>query len=293
MHPLKRAVPLALAVGLISAVPGVAAAKPREHAPKAHKAGGDVVAPIYPGLVNTRLIRTQKALDRAIGYADDGQTAQAVSALYSSRLQVKLAWKAAQYYIQHAPPPPPPDDLQRGAIPVRSSRGHAAHKARVRAHKSGGAVAGSTIADQYTTTGAVLDLQHAVEQTAIGMIDTAHGALRDSLSKTIFTALDQRDAAVAYIHSIDVPPPPPDDLARSSRAPVARASGGAVVGAWSTVMPPISDEIGDEINQIDGVISLSTTLGAGIKRILQDAELQALHTQGTINTFWPPVPADD
>ena len=289
MHPMRRAVPLALAVGLISAAPGVAAAKPREHAPKARAAGGSVAPPIFPGLVNTRLIRTQKALDRAIGYADDGQSAQAVSALYSSRLQVKLAWKAAKYYIEHAPPPPPPGDgLQRGAIPVRSAR-----TARVRAHKSGGAVAGNTVADQFVTAGAVLDLQHAVAQTAIGMIDTAHGTLRDSLSKTIFTALDQRDAAVAYIHSIDTPPPPAG-LARSSRAPVARASGAPVGGSgWATVMPPISDEIDDEINQVDGVIALSTTLGAGIKRILQDAELQDVKTQRTINGYWPALPGDD
>ena len=65
------------------------------------------------------------------------------------------------------------------------------------------------MADQYTTAGGVLDMQHNVAQTAIGMIDTAHGKLRDSLSRTIFTALDQRDAAVAYIHSIDITPPPP------------------------------------------------------------------------------------
>jgi hypothetical protein len=70
----------------------------------------------------------------------------------------------------------------------------------------------------------VLDLQHSVAQTAIGMIDSAHGTLRHSLSKTIFTALDQRDTAIAYIHSVDIPPPPAgDDL-------IARASGGAVPG---------------------------------------------------------------
>jgi hypothetical protein len=63
-----------------------------------------------------------------------------------------------------------------------------------------------TIADQYQTTGAVLDLQHSVAQTAIGMIDAAHGTLRDSLSRTMFLALDERDAAIAYIHSIDTPP---------------------------------------------------------------------------------------
>jgi ribosomal protein S9 len=131
-----------------------------------------------------------------------------VSSLYSARLQVKLAWRAAKYVIQHAPPP-----VVRGED--------------LRARVSGGAPAGGAIADQYAITGAVLDLQHSVAQTAIGMIDTAHGALRDSLSRTLFLALDQRDAAVAYVHSIDVPPPVGDDL-------LAHKSGGAVAGTWAT-----------------------------------------------------------
>jgi hypothetical protein len=67
--------------------------------------GGGGAAPTYPGLVNSRLERTGKALDRAVDYADDGQPDKAVSSLYTARLQVKLAWRAAKYVIQHAPPP--------------------------------------------------------------------------------------------------------------------------------------------------------------------------------------------
>jgi hypothetical protein len=118
------------------------------------------------------------------------------------------------------------------------------------------------------------------------MIDTAKGALRDSLSRTIFTALDQRDAAIAYIHSIDVPPPVGDDKR-------ARVSGGAVAGTWSTVMPPVGDAIGDEIDQIDGAQALSSTLGPGVKGVLRDAELQNVKSQQAITTFWPPVVGDD
>jgi hypothetical protein len=191
-----------------------------------------------------------------------------VSSLYTARLQVKLAWRAAKYVVQHAPPPVVGgDDL--------------------RARVSGGAPAGGTVADQYATTGAVLDLQHSVAQTAIGMIDSAHGTLRDSLSKTIFTALDQRDTAIAYIHSVDIPPPPAgDDL-------IARASGGAVAGSWGTVMPAVGDAAGDEVNQIDGALDLSTTMGAGVRGVLLDAELQIVKTQRTITQFWPPVVGDD
>ena len=64
-------------------------------------------------------------------------------------------------------------------------------------------------------------------------------------------------------------------------------------GTWATVMPPIADEVGDEIDQIEGVTGLSSTLGAGIKRVLQDAELQDVKTQRTITGYWPPVPGDD
>ena len=273
MHPLRRALPFALAVGLIAA--GPAAAAPHDgHAPVARAAGTDGPPPALPGLVNTRLVRTQKALDRAVDNADDGNIDKAVSALYTTRLQLKLAWRAAKHKIEHSPATPPvPDD--KGRIPVRAAKAAKSKRA-----------AAAAIADQYTTAGAVLDMQHNVASTAIGMIDQAHGKLRDSLSRTIFTALDQRDIAVAYIHSIDItPPPPPDKL-------LARASGAPVGGTWATIMPSIADEVGDEIDQIEGVTGLSSTLGVGIKRVLQDAELQDVKTQRTIAGYWPPVPGD-
>jgi hypothetical protein len=273
MHSLRGTLPLALAVGLVVAAPAAAAP-----GPIARTAGSDAAPPVYPGLVNTRLVRTQKALDRAVDYADDGATDKAVSALYTARLQVKLAWRAGKYAIEHAPPAAPGDDLlQRLRARAHRARTHRIVRVRVRA---------SAVADPYTTGGGVLDMQHVVAQTAIGMIDTAHGRLRDNLSRTIFTALDQRDAAVAYIHSIDVPPPPGDGL-------IARASGAPVGGSWATVMPPVTEEVDDEINQIEGALALSSTLGVGIKRVLQDAEFQAVKTQRTINQYWPPVPGDD
>jgi hypothetical protein len=263
MSPLRPAVALAIAACAVAAAPAAAKERP---APIAHAAGGSAGPPTYPGLVNNRLIRTQKALDRAIDYADDGDNAKAVSALYTARLQVKLAWRAAKYVIQHAPPPVAGDDLI--------------------ARASGGAPAAGTLADQFQTSGAVLDLQHDVAQASIGMIDTAKGTLRDSLSRTLFLALDQRDTAIAYIHSLDVPPPPGDDL-------VAHMSGGAVGGSWASIMPAVGSAAGDEIDQIDGAMDLSSTLGTGVRGVLRDAELQVLKTQKTIDQYWPPLPADD
>jgi hypothetical protein len=263
MHHLKAALPLALAACAIAASP---AAAMTGDGPTAKASGGDAGPPTYPGLVNSRLVRTQKALDNAVGYADDGDTAHAVNSLYNARLQVKLAWRAAKYVIQHAPPPPAGDGLA--------------------ARMSGGAPPGGTIADQFKTAGAVLDLQHSVTQTAIGMIDTAHGTLRDSLSRTMFLALDQRDAAIAYIHSIDVPPPAGGD------GIAAHKSGGAVAGSWGTIMPAVGTVVGDEIDQIEGALDLSTTLGKGVRGVLKDAELQTVKTQRTITTYWPPVVGD-
>jgi hypothetical protein len=57
-------------------------------------------------------------------------------------------------------------------------------------------------------------------------------------------------------------------------------------------MPAVADHADDEINQIEGTIALSQTLGAGIKRVLKDAEFQAIKTQRTVNQFWPPAPSD-
>jgi hypothetical protein len=270
MKSLRRAVPVALAVSVLAAVPAGAA----EHGAVAHASGTDAPPPVLPASVNTRLVRTQKALDRAVDNADDGQTDKAVTSLYTARLQLKLAWRAAKRKIEHSPATPPVVD-DKANIPVRVAR----KSARARA---------AAVADQYATAVGVLDMQHTVAATAIGMIDMAHGKLRDSLSRTIFLALDQRDAAVAYIHSKDtVPPPAPD------KGAIARASGAPVGGTWATVMPDIADEVGDEIDQIEGVMELSTTLGAGIKRVLQDAELQDVKTQRTITGFWPPLPAGD
>ncbi len=181
MHPLRADMPLALAACAIVASP--AAAKPGD-GPTARASGGSAGPPIYPGLVNSRLVRTQKALDHAIGYADDGDTAKAVNSLFNARLQVKLAWRAAKYAIQHAPPPPTGDGLK------------------------------------------------------------------------------------------------------------ARQSGAAVAGSWATIMPPVGDAVEDEIDQIEGAMDLSTTLGKGVREVYQDAELQTVKTQRTITTYWPPVVGD-
>ena len=66
---------MALSVGLVAAAP--AGAQPgHHHGDQAGRGGGDV-----PTRVAKRIKRAERALDRASGYADDGNEASATSAL--------------------------------------------------------------------------------------------------------------------------------------------------------------------------------------------------------------------
>lgn len=86
---LKRTIALtALSVGLVSA--GPAAAQGGHHGGDRARDGGDV-----PSRVAKRVKRAERALDRASGYADDGNDASAVSALSGVRKNLAAATKAA------------------------------------------------------------------------------------------------------------------------------------------------------------------------------------------------------
>jgi hypothetical protein len=230
--------------------------------PPAHTAGGDVGPLTYPSLVDVRLVRAEAALARAVEYADTAQADKAVVELTTARIQLRKAWIGAKYVVDHAPPPVAGDGSV-GRISVAVAPPNAA------------------ISD---TAFAVLSLQHEVAATSVGLIDTAKGTLLSSLSTTIFAALNGRDAAIAYIHSIEPPP-----VAGDGRAP-ARTSGAPVGGTFATVMPNAASQVDDEILQLDGTLAAGTSLGAA--RVLRAAELQAVKTQKTINTYWPALPAD-
>jgi hypothetical protein len=90
MH-LKRTIGLmALSVGLVAA--GPAGAQPGGHPGHGHgaHAGGDV-----PSRVANRVKRAERALDRASGYADDGNDTAAASSLGGVRKNLAAASKAA------------------------------------------------------------------------------------------------------------------------------------------------------------------------------------------------------
>src|SRR3954471_9839251 len=92
MH-LKRTIGLmALSLGLVAAGPAGAQGPGGHHGHGAHagRGGGDV-----PSRVAKRVKRAERALDRASGYADDGNDTAAVSSLGGVRKNLAAATKAA------------------------------------------------------------------------------------------------------------------------------------------------------------------------------------------------------
>jgi hypothetical protein len=234
---------------------------------KAHAAGGDAPLPL-PSIVRVRVDRGTASLARAADYVDRDMPDKAVASLLNARRNMYAAWRGAKYVIEHQPAAPPE------AAPAQR---------RVKARSSGTGAAVSPYADPATTAVAVIGFQHTVATSAYGLLDGAKGALRDSVSTTIFAALDRRDSAIAYIAAI--PPPPAEDASVH-----AHASGGAIVGDYATLMPAVVPDLDDEMQQIEGLVS-GGALTPGEKRILNEADLQVFHTEQTVNTNWPPVAA--
>ena len=101
----------------------------------------------------------------------------------------------------------------------------------------------------------------------------------------MFTALNGRDGAVAYIHSIDAPPPATGSRVR------ARAAGAPVVTGWVGVMPGLVPMLDDELLQQRGTLA-EPGLRVGTRHVLLDALAQDTGTEASVNQFWPPPPAD-
>jgi hypothetical protein len=233
--------------------------------PIAEASGGDVGAPTYPSIVDVRLVRAESALERATTWVDQGIPANAVVELYAARSNMRAAWSAATYVIENAPPPVAGD----GAF----------------AHTGGTAVAGA-FASPEETGFAVISLQHDVVTNAIGLIDTVDATLLPNLRTTIRAAINARDAAIAYIHSIAPPPVAGDGSVHAD------ASGTPVASGWDTLMPTALPMLDDEIQEIKGTVATSTALATGVPGFLRNMRLRDLETQDTINQYWPPLPGD-
>ena len=198
MRSLKSAVPLALAVSAVAAVPATAAQKP---SPKAQASGTDAVELTYPSIVQTRVGRTERALERATKRMENGQPADAAVTLKVVRRQMAAAWRGAKYVIRTTPAPPPPEDFAS----ARAGR-------RPRRPRTPGRPTPRSACSPCSTTS---------PSSMVALIDGAHGTGLNALSTTINLANDRRDQALAYILSVS-PPAPPDGGPR----PGARQPGG-------------------------------------------------------------------
>jgi hypothetical protein len=255
--------PVALVAALAAAAPAAAQA-----APVAHAAGGDA-PPTIPSIIQTRITRTENALDRLTQKVDDDDVAGVTRTGKTIRRQMAAAWRGAVWYLKNPPPAPVGDGLARAKV----ARTH--HKPRARA--AGGAV-GPVIADPPTAMLAVFQLQHEIAATMTELTDGARVPILDAMSRTLFFTLDRRDKAIATAHSLETPPDP--EAGEDAPATIA------------TVMPQVVPLLDDEMQQIRALQSDATDLRPGGQTILRAALVQTVLTELTINTIWPPV-ADD
>jgi hypothetical protein len=270
LSPVKVTI-ATLAMAFLALVPAAIAAPAGGHAgkPTARAAGGDLVIAL-PSIVRVRIDRGTKALERAGDYVDRDMPDRAVASLLNARRNMYAAWRGAQYVVLHAPPPP-------------AEAGRFDRKAKLSRAKANAA----DYADAPTTAVAAVGFQHAVAGAAYGLLDGAKGALRDSVSTTIFAALNRRDQAIEWIHTHQ--PPPVAEAGSFHRR--AHSSGAPVGGDFSTLMPGVVPDLDDEMQQIEGLLD-GGALTPGEKRILGQAEFQIFKTEQKVNAYWPPVLGD-
>lgn len=262
-----------IAGGFVAVAPAGASA-----APTAQAAGTDAPPPL-PSLVQTRLTRIDKALERLTDDVNDTDAVHAPKAAKTIRRQLAAAWRGARYYILHAPAPPAEDARARAARPGVRVRDLAP---KVRAHITQDDVV--VIADPVTTAMAVFDEYHSVSSTIIELTDGARVPVLDAMSRTLFNVLDRRDKAINDVHTL-APPAPPEDAALV----VAHAAQEEGAPTFDLTMPGLTLWLDDELQHIDGLMSDATDLRPGGKRILTTGRLHIQQTEGLINLYWPPV----
>jgi hypothetical protein len=275
MHPRSALLPVVIAAGLAAASPAAAATG---HSPVAHASGGDA-PPVIPSIVQTRITRTENALERLTEYVDDQDAVKTAKVAKVIRRQTAAAWRGAKYYLRTAPPP-----VTEDALHARGTRG--------RAHVSQDDVVLPVIADQYTTAVAVFGLVHDVSAGMIEMTDGAHGNTLSAMSRTIFWTLDKRDAMVKDAETFEPPAPPVEDAARQ-RSGTRRLRQDDATSVFGPLMPEVTQGLDDELQHIDGLQADATDLRPKGKSILRQAEVQILLTERAINAFWPPAPVED
>lgn len=234
----------------------------------AHASGGDA-PPVTPAIARTRIKRARRTLNRLGDYVDDGDAARVARAGQTLRRRVSASWRGARYYIEHAPPPTGDDE-------------------RAVAKASGGGGGAPVIADAPTVALAVFRLQDDVVSGIVEFTDGADAPVLGALTVPLSATLDVRDKAVEDVHKL-APPAPEDD----SLELVARASGDGGGSTFDTAMPQVSLMLAGELQQIDEMQDDGAELLPAAVQMLRDAELRILLTQRRIDSYWPPVPAED
>jgi hypothetical protein len=250
----------------------------------AHAAGGEETVLVYPSLVNARLVRAQAALERAAKHSDEEEPTKAIIDLAAGRENLSKAWSGAKYVIEHAPPAPPAEEasaIHRSAF-MKSGRLRiykpAHHKKGLRVvHKASVPVK----ATPFDSGFAVLSLEHYAATTTVGLIDNSLGTNLLAVRSTLARSLNERDAAIAFIHTI---PPPTEEQAEEAEE--------EETGTWATTMPNAIPQLEDEIQQVAGTLA-EPNLTAQQTSILKGGEYRDLKTDRTLNSFWPPVPEEE
>ena len=260
MHPYRVVAPLAVAaavfgvaaVGQASAPTGADAQAVTSHGPVAQASGTDAVTLVYPSIVDTHVERGHAALERATEAVDQRNGTQAVVELNAAVWNMRRAWSGLRYVIRHTPATPPAEE---GVDPV-----------------------GPVAATPQDAATLLLDLQHDVATTSLGLIDTRPTTPLPKIRTTVANAIKARTAVVNFIHSLPVPPVADEGGVQ------AEASGDPLVATWDTVMQGTIPQLEDELQMING---------PGTDPTDQTFRTQIRATRNTVNQFWPPVPPED
>jgi hypothetical protein len=288
MPSLRALGRLVAATGLLAAVVPTSALAAKSDHLHAHAAGGEETVLVYPSLMNARLVRAQAALERAAKHSDEAQPAKAIIDLTAARENLSKAWSGAKYVIEHAPAPPAEEAsaIHRGAFMksgrLRIYKGKHHRKGSRAVHKAEAAAA-PTPATIFDTGFAVLSLEHYAATTTVGLIDGSNGTNLLAVRSTLARSLNERDAAIAFIHSIDVKPPGEEGEEEEEEGE--ENEEGEEVG-WAVTMPNAIPQLEDETQQAQGTIAEPNLTGEQIS-ILKGAEYRDLKTDRTLNTFWP------
>jgi hypothetical protein len=283
----RTTLPLAVALSLALAVPGVAAAQPTG-GPVAHSAGGDA-PPLSPAVVGVPISRTAESLDKAADAIDEGKGATAAGPLRASRRNLIRSYKGAKYLIANAPPPPA-EDARAASRKFSKMARRAIRAARndnqrgwINAQASQDDAVGPVFADTPTAVFSVLTSQYSAATAAVGMLPDTAGNLLNRVKTTVNTAVVLRNRLVTIIHNA-APPEPPED----ARARAAQDEEGTT---FDVLMPGLSVLIGDELQQMQA-LAADTSAPAASRAVLGNIIAADTQVLSKINTWWPPVVED-